>query len=168
MWHGYVLRLAMLMTNYRQPIDWTVDRLVEARNVLKDWIDTAVGADGGKPSSELIVSLADDINSPEAVSVIHGLHKDARKLSAAAATQLNASLRFLGVWNGEPTLDIYGYGYEVTSGPSRFEIEPLVAARNAARRAKDFKEADRIRDELATMGIVLKDSKDGTTWEVAR
>jgi len=48
------------------------------------------------------------------------------------------------------------------------EIETRIAARNAARKAKDFKESDRIRDELAAMGVVLKDSKDGTTWEVAR
>ena len=52
------------------------------------------------------------------------------------------------------------------TGPD--EIERLIAARNAARREKNFREADRIRDELAAMGVVLKDSKDGTTWEVAR
>ena len=48
------------------------------------------------------------------------------------------------------------------------EIESRIAARNAARKAKNFKESDRIRDELAAMGVVLKDSKDGTTWEIAR
>jgi len=47
-------------------------------------------------------------------------------------------------------------------------VEKMIAARNAARAKKDFKESDRIRDELAKMGVVLKDSKDGTTWEVAR
>jgi cysteinyl-tRNA synthetase len=47
-------------------------------------------------------------------------------------------------------------------------IESLIADRNAARKGKDFKESDRIRDELAAMGVVLKDSKDGTTWEVKR
>ena len=47
-------------------------------------------------------------------------------------------------------------------------VNSLIAARNAARKAKNFTEADRIRDELAAMGVVLKDSKDGTTWEIAR
>ncbi len=47
-------------------------------------------------------------------------------------------------------------------------LDEKIAARNAARKAKDFKESDRIRDELAAMGVVLKDSKDGTTWEIAR
>jgi cysteinyl-tRNA synthetase len=48
------------------------------------------------------------------------------------------------------------------------KIKGFIDARNAARKARDFKEADRIRDELAAMGVVLKDSKDGTTWEIAR
>jgi len=48
------------------------------------------------------------------------------------------------------------------------QVDALITARNAARKAKDFKESDRIRDELAAMGVVLKDSKDGTTWEIAR
>jgi cysteinyl-tRNA synthetase len=168
MWHGYVLRLAMLMTQYRQPIDWTVERLVQARSILKEWIDTAIGADGGSVSSELVAALADDLNTPEAISVLHALHKEARKFNYEAASQLNASLRFLGIWNGEKTSDVYGYGYVVTSGPSQWDIEPLVSQRNAARARKDFKEADRIRDQLLKMGVVLKDSKDGTTWEIAR
>ncbi len=48
------------------------------------------------------------------------------------------------------------------------KVQSLIDARNAARKAKNFKESDRIRDELAAMGVVLKDSKDGTTWEIAR
>jgi len=97
-----------------------------------------------------------------------------RRYEAAAAKKLAASLLWLGVWNGENSADIYSYGYEVSDGPSEQEIRPLVEARNAARAAKDFKEADRIRDELAAMGIRLKDAKDPktgelvTTWEVAR
>ena len=173
-WHGYVLRLAMLMTQYRQPIDWTVDRLVQARSTLKEWIDTAIGAEGGSVPPDLIVSLADDLNVPEAISYLHALHKKARRLDITAARNLNSSLRFLGLWNGENSGDVFSYGYEVTSGPSRHEVEPLVGQRNAARARKDFKESDRIRDELAKMGVVLKDSKDPntgepvTTWEIAR
>jgi len=169
-WHGYVLRLAMLMTHYRQPIDWTVDRLVEARKSLKDWIDAAIGFDEGEaalPPAELLAAISDDLNTPEAISVIRGLYRDARsRLNAPACRKLNAALRFLAIWSGEPTLEIYGYGYEVRSGPSKWEIEPLIAQRNAARAKKDWKESDRIRDELATMGVEIKDNKDGTTtWK---
>jgi cysteinyl-tRNA synthetase len=170
-WHGYVLRLAMLMTHYRQPIDWTVNRLVDARRMLKDWIDTAIGFDEGdrRLSSELIDPLSDDLNSAGAVCVLHGLHRESRsRLNPIAATQLNVALRFLGVWNGENTNEIYSYGKKGGDGPSESDVRPLLDARAAARARKDFKESDRIRDELAAMGVVIKDSKDGTTWEIAR
>jgi cysteinyl-tRNA synthetase len=83
-------------------------------------------------------------------------------------------MRFLGLWNGEPSADIYAYGVEVSDGPGDAEIEAYIAARLEARRAKNFAEADRIRAELDGMGITLKDAKDPatgeivTTWEVKR
>src|SRR5258708_19175710 len=98
-WHGYVLRLAMLMTHYRQPIDWTVNRLVDARRLLKDWIDVAIGFDEGDPSlpSELIDPLLDPLNSADTIAVFHGLHREARgRLSLDAESQLHEALRFLG------------------------------------------------------------------------
>jgi cysteinyl-tRNA synthetase len=159
------------MTHYRQPIDWTVNRLVDARRMLKDWIDTAIGFDEGdrRLSSELIEPLSDDLNSAGAISVLHGLHREARgRLNPIAATQLNVALRFLGIWNGENTNEIYSYGIKVGDGPSESDVRPLLDARAAARARKDFKESDRIRDELAAMGVVIKDSKEGTTWEIAR
>jgi cysteinyl-tRNA synthetase len=170
-WHGYVLRLAMLMTHYRQPIDWTVNRVVDARRMLKDWIDAAMGFDEGdrNPSRDVIEPLLDDLNSAAAIAVLHSLHREARAgLNVSAATQLNVALRFLGIWNGEKTDEIYGYGTTVGEGPSEWDIQPLLEARAAARARKDFKESDRIRDELAAMGIAIKDSKDGTTWEKVR
>lgn len=176
-WHGYVLRLAMLMTHYRQPIDWTVDRLVEVRKFLKEWIDTAYGAESesATPPTEVVTALLDDLNTPGVVTALHALNREAGagRHNVEAACKLNCALRFLGIWNGEKTNEVYGYGYEVQTGPSRLEVEPLLAARSAARARKDFKESDRIRDELATMGVVLKDGKDAdgkpvTTWEIAR
>jgi cysteinyl-tRNA synthetase len=170
-WHGYVLRLSMLMTHYRQPVDWTVERLVDVRKTMKDWIDTAYGADSENrtPPEEIIEPLLDDLNTPGVVAALHALNREARnRINIEAARKLNSALRFLGVWNGEKTNEIYSYGYEVGSGPSRFDVEPLLEARAAARARKDFQESDRIRDELAAMGVVIKDSKEGTTWEIAR
>jgi cysteinyl-tRNA synthetase len=166
-WHGYVLRLAMLMTHYRQPIDWTVDRLVEARQSLREWIDIAIGFEQLEMSvpQELIAALADDLNTPAAIGVLHGFCRDARRSDVEASKKLAASLLWLGIWNGESTNEVYGYGIEVGEGPSEFDVRPLIDARNAARKAKDFAEADRIRDELTKMRVVLRDTKDGTTWE---
>jgi cysteinyl-tRNA synthetase len=174
-WHGYVLRLSMLMTHYRQPLDWTVERLVDARKVLRDWIDTAYGAESesSDPPKEIVDPLLDDLNTPGMITALHALNREAAQPNVQAARKLNSALRFLGIWNGEETSEIYSFGYEVKTGPSRFEVEPLLTARAEARARKDFKESDRIRDELAAMGVVLKDGKDTdgkpvTTWEIAR
>jgi cysteinyl-tRNA synthetase len=170
-WHGHVLRLAMLMTHYRQPVDWTIERLVEARKTLKEWIEAVEGFDDGPEdlSPELLEALSDDLNTPAAMGVLHNLYRLARpRIDASASKKLGASLKFLGVWRGEPSTEVYGYGIEVGDKPAKWDIEGLIADRNAARQEKNFKEADRIRDLLATMRVVLKDSKDGTTWEWVR
>jgi cysteinyl-tRNA synthetase len=170
-WHGSVLKLSMLMTHYRQPIDWTVDRLVEAREMLRDWIDAATACETsivGVPEG-FLAPLCDDLNTPAAVSVVRGIYRDARSGSNPGASgELAGILRWLGVWHGEAARDVYDYGYEAADGPGEADIRRRIDARNAARKAKDFAEADRIRDELAAMGVVLKDSKEGTTWEIAR
>ena len=92
-WHGYVLRLAMLMTQYRQPIDWTVERLVQARSLLKDWIDSAIGADASEVPTELLAALSDDLNTPEAISVLHVLQRD--RVSSMSLRRESSMLHFV-------------------------------------------------------------------------
>jgi len=169
-WHGRVIRLAMLGTHYRQPIDWTVDRLVQARSTLMDFGSFLHEAPvAAEPHPEVIAALSDDLNTPSAMSIIHGVAKSAHR-NAQAAAQLKATLQFLGVYEDEKQVD-FAVGYEVTD-VDVVQIGTLIAARNAARKAKNFKEADRIRDELSGMGIQLKDAKNPatgeieTTWEV--
>jgi cysteinyl-tRNA synthetase len=171
-WHGRVVRLAMLGTHYRQPIDWTVDRLVQARSMLQDYAELLHGvaaADG--PHDDIVGALSDDLNTPSALSIVHGIAKSARR-NPATAGQLKATLAFLGVL-GDETVEELSPGREAHAvDPAK--VDALVAARLAARKAKDFKESDRIRDELSAMGVALKDAKDPktgaivTTWEVAR
>ena len=171
-WHGRVVRLAMLGTHYRQPIDWTVDRLVQARAALGDFADIVRGvAPAAEPHPEFVAALADDLNTPSAMSIIHGLAKSARRNSDTAPL-LKASLQFMGVYGDEARGD-FAVGKPATAVDAA-KVEQLIAARLAARRGKDFKEADRLRDELSAMGVTLKDAKDKasgeivTTWELAR
>jgi len=167
-WHGKVLRLAMLMTHYRQPIDWTVDRLVESRSTLNDWISAARGfGDAEAVPAELIEALNDDLNFSSAITFMHALHKDARsRTNREASMRLSKALTFLGLWSGETALEVFSYGYNTVDGAN---VELLISARLEARKAKNWAESDRIRDELAAMGVAIKDNKDGTTtWEVKR
>jgi cysteinyl-tRNA synthetase len=171
-WHGRVVRWAMLGTHYRQPIDWTADRLLQARATLLDLADLLVSVEpADTPNAEVVAALSDDLNTPSALSIIHGLAKSAKRNPETAA-ELRATLKFMGLYGGE-TRDELNVGVEAVEVDAG-KVDALVAARLAARKAKDFKESDRLRDELAAMGVALKDAKDPatgeivTTWEIAR
>ena len=162
-WHGRVFRLAMLGTHYRQPLDWTVDRLMRARETLKEFAGLVTRAHpGASPHDEVLSALSDDLNTPSAISILHGLAKSAARNPESAA-QLRATLALVGLWDGEKAGDLdLGRRAEVDAA----KAEALIAARLEARRAKDFKESDRIRDELAAMGVQLKDAKNPRTGEI--
>ncbi|RTL72484.1 MAG: cysteine--tRNA ligase [Hyphomicrobiales bacterium] len=163
-WHGRVIKFAMLGTHYRQPIDWTVGRLVQARATLMDFADVVSAVSpADAPHADVIAALSDDLNTPSAISILHGIAKSAQR-NAESAAQLKATLQFLGVYGEEKRGD-FAVGVEARSVDAA-QVESLIGARNAARKAKDFKEADRIRDELAAMGVQLKDAKDKTTGEI--
>src|SRR5215472_4620845 len=159
-WPGAVLRFAMLGTHYRQPIDWTQKRLEEAAERLSLFRAHSKDDPLAKPSSAVLDALADDLNTPQAIAELNGLYE------RREAAILGASCRFLGLDVASVNLDTMLR--EKRSDLDEHAVNALIAARNSARKQKNFKESDRIRDELAAMGVVLKDTKDGTTWEIAR
>jgi cysteinyl-tRNA synthetase len=165
-WPGEAIRLAMLQTHYRQPINWTSAGIAEAKRTLDHWYQLAGDATPGMLCADVVEALADDLNTPKALAAFHELRSEAAKGSAGAAACLKASAQLIGVMRGSAAEWAAWRPASVTIDEAR--IERLIGERNAARKAKDFKESDRIRDELAAQGIVLKDSKDGTTWEVRR
>ena len=237
-WPGDVLRLAMLSSHYRQPINWTEKGMKDASEELLHWSTTLWGMSEGSltlwaqrepalagPSRELVEALLDDLNTPEALTVLRNHHERAQSRDPIALVRFAQDVRFLRLLR----LDKLGIHnpYDVTSGPDmvairfrdeskrlkaayannfpqtvssiissvqnrganvqihengsltfsalsvenvQFEqhIKALIQERNDARAQKDWGKSDRIRDELTKMGVVLKDGKDGTTWEIAR
>jgi cysteinyl-tRNA synthetase len=159
-WPGDVARLAMLAAQYRQPMNWTVKGLQEAEKALVGFFDVAAAQADPRPAPAVLEALADDLNTPKAIAEMHALK------NAAGRKALAGTLAFFGFRESE--LRAWQDRHAPAPKLARDEIESRIAARNSARAAKNFAESDRIRDELAAMGIVLKDSKDGTTWEVAR
>jgi cysteinyl-tRNA synthetase len=176
-WPGEVLRLAMLRTHYRQPIDFTVKALEEAELSLRKWgaeIGTVdLNGDGfgggfGAPDGSgygggfagidaVLDALADDLNTPFALTILHAID-DSHELDLALEL-LGIDIRSYAEWVERETLRSVDEGV----------VDSLITARNTARAAKNWAESDRIRDELAAMGVALKDNKDGTTtWEVKR
>jgi cysteinyl-tRNA synthetase len=165
-WPGEVLRLNMLKAHYRSPFDWTLKGLEESAKTLDDWYGAAADVEGGRPSDVVIESLSDDLNTPQMIAALHGLRNSAASGDERDRASFAASLRLLGFlsesaakWNSRK---------QRASGVDAKQIDRLISERTAARARKDFKQSDRIRDELAAMGVVIKDSKEGTTWEIAR
>jgi cysteinyl-tRNA synthetase len=166
-WPGEVVRLTMLQTQYRQPINWTITGLREAQKVLDHWYELTADVAPGLMCADTLDALADDLNTPKAFTSLHELRAEAVKGAKPAAACLKASAQLIGLLR-MPAAAWASFRPESAVAVDEGKVVSLIDARNAARKAKNFKESDRIRDELAAMGVVLKDSKDGTTWEVAR
>jgi cysteinyl-tRNA synthetase len=177
-WDGPTLRLAMLRTHYRQPIDWTVKRLEEVERALRNWANlldrhaTAFNTSGPLPEN-FVHALEDDLNTPMAIAEMHQLAEFARKGDFGSAQGLHRAGEFLGVVthgliSASDAASVGEAAGKLMNPEFKQKVAEQIDARNAFRKAKNFKESDRIRDELAAMGVVLKDSKDGTTWEIAR
>jgi cysteinyl-tRNA synthetase len=241
-WTGPVVRFAMLQTPYRQPINWTIQRLEQSRHEMDNWAGFFRGSEAEHdyhmrkfastppgPTQDLVDALGDDLNTPNAIAVLRrqfsdsafsGLTKeffqnceflgllDAEKIGGLEAFSVSGSgsqsvrgdllfdaiphvmnlrvgfansipeivgaetdkLRQMGV---DPIIKKYGFvdlqPLSDADALDKKKVDELISAREAARKAKNFKEADRIRDELKAMGIELEDHKDGTTtWKVIR
>jgi cysteinyl-tRNA synthetase len=150
-WPGEVLRFNMLRAHYRQPMDWTVQGMKESWNTLERWYADAEPVADRHVGATFLAALSDDLNTPQAIAELH----------KASPKELAGGLSLLG-------FSTISERIEQKSPVDVVEIADAIAARNAARKARDFKESDRIRDELAAKGIVLKDGPDGTTWDVKR
>jgi cysteinyl-tRNA synthetase len=165
-WPGEILRLNMLKSHYRSPIDWTLRGLEESAKTLDDWYWVAADAKGETPSAAVIEALADDLNTPQMIAALHSLRNNAASGNDRDRSAFAASLRLLGLLS-ESAAE-WKSRKQQASGIDPKEIDGLISDRTAARARKDFGESDRIRDKLAAMGVVIKDSKNGTTWEIAR
>jgi cysteinyl-tRNA synthetase len=173
-WPGEVARFNMLRTHYRQPIDWTVSSLEESRSVLVNWKDMIEGDYSvSAPDKEFVEALSDDVNTHAAFTRLHALAKAKQK------STLHSSLMLFGLDLEKAKLSKM-FNVSVTESlsltdgvqvgiVSREVVVDLINDRLVARHTKNWKESDRIRDELDAMGIAIKDNKDGTTtWDVKR
>ena len=170
---GEAIRLALLSGHYRAPLDITREKIAECKGQLDRLYGALRGVEAdsnAEPPGKLLAALADDLNTPLAVAELHevatALHKakDTGEKRTLAGT-LRAGGTLLGLLEGDA--ESWFKGESAAGGLSAPEIEKLIEARTAARKAKNFAESDRIRDDLAAQGIVLEDGPAGTTWKRA-
>jgi cysteinyl-tRNA synthetase len=170
---GEVIRLALLSTHYRDPLDWTEDRLHQARQTLDRWYRALTlpaatsGAAVVEPPSGVLEALSDDLNVPLAISRVHATadaiyRSDDEGMRFRLQRELAVGAQLMGLLDQPALAWLQG-----TTVESEL-VEKRIGARSLARKERRFADADRIRDELASEGIVLEDRPDGSTdWRRA-
>lgn len=173
-WPGEVLRLAMLMTHYRQPIDFSVEKLTVAEKILDRLYRVAGNATAAETSdikTRVSDRLKDDLNTWEAITELQAAADPAEK-NASLAENLKGAANLLGLLI--QTHDEWEEGKRLSAGIDEVAIEAQIEARLTFLREKNFEAADRIRTELGGQGVQLMDYKDEesgerrTRWDVKR
>lgn len=170
---GEALRWALLSAHYRQPLDWSDDTVAQAKTTLDRAYRALeqvanIKAEDATPSA-VIAALEDDLNTPKAMAELAAIVKALNQSSPGDQPRLKGELlaagRLMGVLQQDPTA--WFSAAKTSSGVDAAEVERLIAERLAARKARDFKEADRLRDAITALGVVIEDRPDGTKWRVA-
>ena len=181
-----LLRYLLIKAHYRQPLDWSDSTIAQARATLDGWYgalrdlaDVEIDISAIQTPAEIEAALLDDLNTPQALAAISELAASTRRAATmeqkkAAKSALLGAGGMLGLLRQDPeTWFKQGLGFAqgtsssaTNAAPDPKEIDDLVEQRNAARKAKNFAEADRIRDLLASKGIAIEDGAHGTRWKV--
>jgi cysteinyl-tRNA synthetase len=175
--YGYEpIRYLMISSHYRSPINYSTDIIEQGKNALdrlytcRDNLDFALknATDGGEVPSflenyknDFITAMDDDLNTADAIGVLFSMVREINSMVAAEPTRvaIEAAIKTF-----DELTYVLGLVYNRNTEDLDSEVEALIEQRTAARKQKDFKTADAIRDKLKDMGIVLEDTPQGVKW----
>ena len=161
---GQVLRMALMSAHYRQPLDWNDKLLEECENTISKWYNVYLNIKTKlKISDEILKPLLDDLNTPGYIANLHKLYEKAAKGSDEDKILFISAGNFIGLLN-ETKEDWLKFKKSKVS-ISENEILIKINQRNEARVNKNYKEADKIRDELLDKGVLIEDKDGKTTWK---
>ena len=169
-YQGEVIRLTMMLTHYRQPLNWTDENLRDSKKILDKWYNFLSVSEKTKTqdkkniSEEMFSALSDDINTPKAISCLHQLYKNCKENDKDSIALFANSAQFLGLLCNEP-LSWMSWKKNDKS-IDEMQVQSLINERNDARIKGDYAKADRIRDNLEKMGIILEDKDGQTSWKL--
>ena len=165
---GEVIRLSLMSSHYRQPLKWSDELVNQSKKTLDTFYSFLeqyedVDIIDAKINEEILNSLSDDINTPKAISVLHSIFKDLKKDSdnIELRSSFIKSANFMGLLFSKPS----NWLLKEDNNVDTKVIDELIKKRNQARQSKDFSAADKIRNKLLDMGVVLEDKNDITTWK---
>lgn len=156
---GVVIRYALLSTHYRKPLNWTEDLLEKSTNIMNKFIsivqDYTEECEHSTPSPDIIDALCDDLNTPQAIAILHQYARNITQGRKELFPEFIGSLKFLGLFKKN-----------INKTRDKSAIQKLIDDRNIAKNKKNFIQADKIRKHLFSIGIDLFDGKNGiTTWK---
>jgi len=176
---GEAIRLALLTAHYRQPLDWSARLALDAARRLDRMYGALrdAGVEGARTEPPVgplpggvVAALEDDLNTPDALAALSELVRAVNRSEdqaerRALAEELRAGAWLLGLLEADPRQWFAeARGAATPAGPTDAAIEALLAEREALRQRRDFAAADRIRDDLAALGIVIEDGAGGSRW----
>ena len=159
---GQVIRLALMSAHYRQPLDWNDKLLIDCENTLDKWYQISLNNfNSVKVPDEILKPLYEDLNTPGFIANLHNLYEKANK--GESKDLFISACQFVGLLNetNEQWLNFKKNRVSL----SETEIDKMINSRNKARENKDYKEADRIRNELLDKGVLIEDKDGKTLWK---
>ena len=160
--NGQVIRLALLSTHYKQPLDWNENLIKESQNTLDKWYTQFEKITQDDLDDDLLKPLLEDINTPGYISKLHLLYDKASKGDSSSKKLFLTGCKLIGLL--EEDLETWKKFKKTKSKIDEKTIKSKIKDRENARKKGDYKLADSLRKELETSGVIIKDKGDKTTW----